>query len=106
MARAIDADALKKELAPYEENDFSQQIDVILKIVDAQSTLTPPNEWVSVEDAVPDPGVRVLAANGNFVGEAYMASNGAWMRHDGFPWEVDAWMPMPDRRPPEGKTDE
>ena len=47
MARAIDADALKKELAPYEENDFSQQIDVILKIVDAQPTLTPPNEWVN-----------------------------------------------------------
>ena len=38
-------------------------------------------------------------------GEAYMASNGAWMRHDGFPWEVDAWMPMPDRRPPEGDAD-
>lgn len=54
---------------------------------------------------VPDPGVRVLAANGSFVGEAYMASNGAWMRHDGFPWEVDAWMPMPDRCPPEGEED-
>lgn len=65
-------------------------------------TLIPPNEWVSVEDAAPDPGERVLAANGSFVGEAYMASNGAWMRHDGFPWEVDAWMPMPDRRPPDG----
>ena len=48
MARAIDADALKKELAPYEENDFSQQIDVILKIVDAQPTLTPPNEPLPV----------------------------------------------------------
>ena len=69
-----------------------------------QPTLTPPNEWVSVEDAAPDPGVRVLAANGSFVGEAYMASNGAWMRHDGFPWEVDAWMPIPDRRPPEGEA--
>ena len=72
---------------------------------DKQRHHTPPNEWVSVEDAVPDPGVRVLAANGNFVGEAYMASNGAWMRHDGFPWEVDAWMPMPDRCPPEGEED-
>ena len=47
--RAIDADALKKELAPYEENDFSQQIDVILKIVDAQPTLTPPNEPLTLE---------------------------------------------------------
>lgn len=68
-------------------------------------TLTPPNEWVSVEERLPEPGGRVLAANGSFVGEAYMASNGAWMRHDGFPWEVDAWMPMPDRRPPEGEED-
>ena len=39
MARAIDADKKKKELAPYEENDFSQQMDVILKIVDMQPTL-------------------------------------------------------------------
>lgn len=69
------------------------------------ATLTPPNEWVSVEERLPEPGGRVLAANGSFVGEAYMASNGAWMRHDGFPWEVDAWMPMPDRRPPEGEED-
>lgn len=69
------------------------------------ATLTPPNEWVSVEERLPEPGGRVLAANGSFVGEAYMASNGAWMRHDGFPWEVDAWMPIPDRRPPEGEED-
>ena len=51
MARAIDADKLKKELAPYEENDFSQQIDVILKIVDMQPTLTPP-EIVCCQDCV------------------------------------------------------
>ena len=38
------------------------------------------------------------------VDEAYLASNGAWMRHDGFPWKVDCWMPMPDRRPPEGEV--
>ena len=60
MARAIDADKLKKELAPYEENDFSQQIDVILKIVDMQPTLTPPNEWVSVEDRLPENYTDVL----------------------------------------------
>ena len=54
MARAIDADALKKELAPYEENDFSQQIDVILKIIDAQPTLTPPNEPPLLEFDVVD----------------------------------------------------
>ena len=51
-----------------------------------RSTLTPPNEWVSVENAVPDPGERVLATDGTFVGEAYRTSANTWYRHTGFPW--------------------
>ena len=80
--RSIDADALKKELAPYEENDFSQQIDVILEIVDAQPTLTPPNEWVSVYDRLPEPGERVLATDCGFVGEFYINKRGKWQRYN------------------------
>ena len=38
MSEYIDRAALKQGLAPYEENDFSQQMDVILDIVDAQPT--------------------------------------------------------------------
>ena len=67
-----------------------------------QPTLTPPNEWVSVEDAVPDPGERVLATDGIFVGEAYRSSANSWFRYTGFPWRdgvtgrtVRFWMPMP-----------
>ena len=111
MARAIDVDRVKREIRKNKEKiviSCKQKyvpLSLIYEILNKAPTLTPPNEWVSVEDAVPDPGVRVLAANGSFVGEAYMSSNGAWMRHDGFPWEVDAWMPMPDRRPPEGEED-
>ena len=81
---------------------------------EAPPTLTPPNEWVSVEDTVPDPGDRVLATDGIFVGEAYRTSADSWFRHTGFPWRdgvtggtVKFWMPLPaspDRRPPEGKT--
>ena len=115
MARQIDLDQLMKyplrrgsEHCDEKNADprFLNGVESVLEWAQTLPTLTPPNEWVSVEDAVPDPGVRVLAANGSFVGEAYMASNGAWMRHDGFPWEVDAWMPMPDRRPPEGEANE
>ena len=96
--RPIDADKI-------EYYDDEQGFEIAYKVdIDMLPTLTPPNEWVSVEERLPEPGGRVLAANGSFVGEAYMASNGAWMRHDGFPWEVNAWMPMPDRRPPEGET--
>ena len=36
MKEYIERAALKRELAPYEKNDFSQQMDVILAIVDAQ----------------------------------------------------------------------
>ena len=36
MTEYIERAALKRELAPYEESDFSQQMDVILAIVDAQ----------------------------------------------------------------------
>ena len=64
-------------------------------------TLTPPNEWVSVEDDVPNPGERVLATDGIFVGEAYRTSANTWHRHTGFPWRdclqsiVTLWMPLP-----------
>ena len=98
ITRLLDTDAVRQS------KTASWLLDQVLHDIQAMPTLTPPNEWVSVEDAVPDPGVRVLAANGSFVGEAYMASNGAWMRHDGFPWNVDCWMPMPDSRPPEGEA--
>lgn len=100
--RPIDGNALQARL--YRLGLWNDSKAAFYELIESMPTLTPPNEWVSVEDAVPDPGVRVLAANGSFVGEAYMASNGAWMRHDGFPWNVDCWMPMPDRRPPEGEA--
>ena len=76
---------------------------------------TPPNEWGSVEDTVPDPGERVLATDGIFVGEAYRSSANSWFRHTGFPWRdgvtgrtVRFWMPLPtppNCRPPEGEED-
>ena len=99
------ADAWKRQGRDYEALLLEFAVE---QIVDTTPTLTPPNEWVSVEERLPEPGERVLAAKGTFVGEAYLASNGAWMRHDGFPWEVDAWMPLPaspDRRPPEGEEE-
>lgn len=113
--RPIDADyirgALEAELCREDDDlddrqwacGYAAGVDLAICKLAETPTLTPTNEWVSVEERLPEPGERVLAANGSFVGEAYMASNGAWMRHDGFPWEVDAWMPMPDRRPPEGE---
>ena len=123
MTRRIDDDAVKRriwnivEKWKYQGRKYDALLleSVIAQIVDTQSTLTPPNEWVSVEDAVPDPGERVLATDGIFVGEAYRTSADSWHRHTGFPWRdgvtgrtVKYWMLLPappDRRPPEGESD-
>lgn len=70
--RPIDGNALIEWLRPYLHSDEPIPADVVIEDIRSMPTLTQPNEWVSVEDAVPDPGVRVLAANCSFVGEAYM----------------------------------
>ena len=88
------------QLAP--KNDFYADLLDAPSRKALQSTLTPPNEWVSVEDTVPDPGERVLATDGIFVGEAYRSSANRWFRHTGFPWRdgvtgrtVRFWMLLP-----------
>ena len=121
MARAIDGDELLG-IERLLDTDVVRQsktaswlLDQVLHDIQAMPTLTPPNEWVSVEDTVPDPGERVLATDGIFVGEAYRSSANSWFRHTGFPWRdgvtgrtVRFWMPLPappNRRPLEGEED-
>ena len=108
MARAIDGDELLgiERLLDTDEirksKTASWLLDQVLHDIQAMPTLTPPNEWVRVEDDVPDPGERVLATDGIFVGEAYRTSADSWHRHTGFPWRdgvtgrtVKYWMLLP-----------
>lgn len=63
-------------------------------------------QWISVEERRPEPGKRVLAADGIFVGEAYRTSADTWRRYDGIAMRdclgsiVTHWMPLPEE--PEG----
>lgn len=43
-------------------------------------------KWISTQGTLPEPGERVLATDGTFVGEAYRTSANSWYRHTGFPW--------------------
>mgnify|MGYP004474424589 CR=1 FL=1 len=58
-------------------------------------------QWVSVEGRRPEPGKRVLATDGVFVGEAYRTSADTWRRYDGIAMRdclgsiVTHWMPLP-----------
>lgn len=59
-------------------------------------------QWISVEGRRPEPGKRVLATDGVFVGEAYRTSADTWRRYDGIAMRdclgsiVTHWMPMPE----------
>ena len=65
-------------------------------------------QWISVEERRPEPGKRVLATDGVFVGEAYRTSADTWRRYDGIAMRdcigsvVTHWMPLPEA-PEEGE---
>ena len=80
-----------------------------------QLTLTPPNEWVSVEERLPEVGQEVLVYWRNTSQKAehfelthYDGDHWFLLDNTERPWiVVVAWMLLPappDRRPPEGET--
>lgn len=67
-------------------------------------------QWISVEGRRPEPGKRVLATDGVFVGEAYRTSADTWRRYDGIAMRdclgsiVTHWMPLPEAPEEGGKA--
>lgn len=59
-------------------------------------------QWISVEERRPEPGRRVLATDGIFVGETYRTCADTWRRYDGIAMRdclgsiVTHWMPLPE----------
>ena len=74
--------------------------DIFAKTYES-ATLTPPNEWVSVYDRLPEPGERVLATDCGFVGEFYINKRGKWQRYNVncsellMALDILYWMPLP-----------
>ena len=131
MARAIDSEVAFRFLTEQlvkETGAFSKGVNKGLNIArsamrnpDAIPTLTPPNEWVSVENALPPEHESVLCiVSGKpkpniTLEDAYQL--GSWNKADG--WIIDEWLDWeganvtwwmklpapPDRRPPEGEED-
>ena len=111
--RAIDGSELMLEIQACRwdsDQDRERAEDLVL----GMPTLTPPNEWVSVYDRMPEPGERVLATDCGFVGEFYINKRGKWQRYNVncsellMALDILYWMPLPaapDRRPPEGEED-
>ena len=104
------------------ESGFNDGLNQAMWEITRAPTLTPPNEWASVENALPPEHEPVLCiVNGKpkpniTLEDAYQL--GSWNKADG--WIIDEWLDWeganvtwwmklpapPDRRPSEGETDE
>ena len=115
--RLIDADALKKDLTRFYDNEVTAK-----ELIDEQPTAI---GWISVKDRMPEIGEEVLVyAKGKidgFIGEHVIAICKRFVEHifsssPGYetwstPWqyfhidyEITHWMPLPE--PPKEDTDE
>ena len=117
MARMIDKNELITSIAWHDQQGMISSIDDVLDIIEAYPTLTPPNEWVSVEDDGGENNRSIQRFNRNgqivlfhqkdgfiycaeyFVGKELMSPE--WFI-DNDSWNakvVTHWMPLP--APPE-----
>ena len=96
---------LKKVIAQYNKlkNDYNSLKEAHNKLLAEKGA---PNEWVSVEERLPEPGERVLATGCGFVGEFYINKRGQWQRYNVncsellMALDILYWMPLPE---PPGK---
>ena len=121
--RMIDADrllnALNSVISDYtSEGKYPDRfgIDDAINLVEDAPTLTPLNEWISVDERLPEVGQEVLVYWRNTSQKAehfelthYDGDHWFLLDNTERPWiVVVAWMPLPsppDRRPPEGEED-
>lgn len=124
--RMIDADAFREWWLENGENEYIYDTNAFLDSIDDWPTLTPLNEWVSVDDRLPeeDPHIKkfidgeifglltVLVYNGEVKQTNRFFCNApkfGFSKTDRWEWassNVTHWMPLPappDRRPPEGE---
>lgn len=107
MSRAIDKGTMLNLIIEAKRTDpetgsFAEWLAEYL--VEHLPTLTPPNEWVSVEERLPAPTENlVLVYDCTGVNMAWYSYAMGWMYRTGLPGvEITHWMPLPE--PPKEKT--
>ena len=102
-------DTLKQIVSDYTSHGMYPSafpVEYAIEIVEKMPTLTPPNEWVSVEERLPAPTENpVLVYDCTGVNMAWYSYAMGWTYRTRLPGvEITHWMPLPeppDRRPPE-----
>ena len=126
MARPVDAEALEKKISEWlgqpGNGDYYSGYDAALcavqDLIADTPTLTPPNEWVSVDERLPTDEHPVLVFVGYADTMTGFITTSSYFCFDANPhWQWDSlvrdeqrtlfWMPLPeppDRRQPEGEA--
>ena len=112
--RILDPETTGEALAEIEYyNGFSRKTALVQAVSDAcilaVASLREQDErrWIPVTERLPEPGERVLATDGGFVGEFYVNSRGQWQRYNVndhsllMALDILWWMPLPE--PPKGE---
>ncbi len=126
MKRPIDGEAymelLKEQYLHHKSmgsNQMAQAWQGAMQLLYDMPTLTPPNEWISVEDRLPTDERPVLVFVGYADTMTGFITTSSYFCFDANPhWQWDGlvrdeqrtlfWMPLPappDRRPPEGEEE-
>lgn len=95
ITRLLDTDVVRQS------KTSSWLLDQVLHDIQAMPTLTPPNEWISVEERLPEPGDLIVYADNTVWGYQY-----GICRVCGKEKAFDYWIPLqdpPNNRPPEGE---
>lgn len=95
IEKLLDTDIVKKDKVA------SELLEQVLYDIQHMPTLTPQNEWVSVEERLPEPGDLIVYADNTVWGYQY-----GICRVCGKEKAFDHWIPLqdpPNNRPPEGE---
>ena len=95
--RPIDAGILQDNLTDiYGDGNRLVYLKDVLGLIDEQPTLTPPNEWVSVEERLPEEKQRVIVRCERVGTSVGWILWGNWMTDIGpDAGKVTHWMPLP-----------
>lgn len=108
IEKLLDTDIVKKDKVA------SELLEQVLYDIQHMPTITPPNEWISVEERLPEGHMQVLMWSAKWgIAEAGSYYNSRfWVYNElGDGYVVDRithWIPLPeppDRLPPEGEED-
>ena len=111
--RPIDGNALIEWFSPYLHTGEAIAPDVVIEDIRSMPTLTPPNEWVSVEERLPTDEHPVLVFVGYADTMTGFITTSSYFCFDTNPhWQWDGlvkdeqrtlfWMPLP--APPDSRT--